>query len=81
MPGHGANPTFFLKKKKDWKSRTLAAPYPLRPITSHFCLNPHPLESGRHMCITVNSAHRNHYLKCVAEHEQNKMMRVEMKSR
>ena len=28
MSGHGANPIFFNKKNKDWKSRTLATPLP-----------------------------------------------------
>ena len=31
--------------------------YPLRPITSHFCLAPPPptpRQSGRHICITPN---------------------------
>ena len=46
---------FLMKKNKDWTSRTLANPLPstpLRPITSYFCLTPHPSQSGRHMCIT-----------------------------
>ena len=46
---------FFLKKNKDWMSRTLATTHPLGPIISHFCLTPtstlHP-QSERHMCIT-----------------------------
>ena len=55
MSGHVANPVFFNKKNKDWMSRTLTSPPPLRPITSHFCLTPIPLpESGHHMCITTN---------------------------
>ena len=53
-----------------WTSRTLTAPHPLRPITSHFCLTPppplplapfHPPQSGRHMCIipyNLNSCKR-----------------------
>ena len=42
MSGYGANPIFFNKRNKDWKSRTLANPHPLRSITttSHFCLTP-----------------------------------------
>ena len=27
-------------------------PHPIRPITSHFCLTPIPLQSGRTMCNT-----------------------------
>ena len=47
MSGHGANPIFFNKKKKDWASRILATqPTHLRPITSHFCVIPHPLKLG-----------------------------------
>ena len=45
MSGHGANPIFFIKNNKDWTSRTLDNPHPLRPIISHFCLTfPHPLK-------------------------------------
>ena len=45
MSVHSANSTFFNKKNNDWKFRTLATPIPLRPITSHFCLNlPPPLK-------------------------------------
>ena len=52
--GHGANPIFFNKTNKDWTSRTLTTPHPLRPITSHFSFTPPPnLQSGRHMCITL----------------------------
>ena len=35
---------YLIKRNKDWTSRTLANPHPLRPITSHFCLT--------HMYIT-----------------------------
>ena len=53
MHGHAENPILFNKKYKDWTSRTLAIPRtPLRPITSQFCLNPHPPQSGSHMCIS-----------------------------
>ena len=39
--------------KKDSSSRTPATPpIPLRPITSHFCLTPHPTQSGSCMYIT-----------------------------
>ena len=37
---HGLNPVFFKTKNENWTSRTLATPYPLLPITFHFCLNP-----------------------------------------
>ena len=40
MSDHCANPVFFNNKKKDWKSRTVSNPHPLRPITSHFRLTP-----------------------------------------
>ena len=54
MAGHGANPIFF-KKNKELEP----PPTPLHPITSHFCLNPHPPfppQSGRHMCITPSGS-------------------------
>ena len=45
-----------IKANKDWTSRALGIPHPVRPITSHFCLtqplHPTPPQSGRHMCIT-----------------------------
>ena len=52
---HGANPIFF-NKKRNWTFRALATPPPPppvspRPITSHFCLTPYPLQSGRHMYV------------------------------
>ena len=41
MSGHGPNPIFFNKKKKDWMSRTHSlSPSTLRPLTSHFYLTP-----------------------------------------
>ena len=52
MSDHGANPIFVNKKNKEWTSRTLANPHPLRPITSHFALSHYPPQSGRHMSIT-----------------------------
>ena len=59
MPGHGPNPIFFNKKIKIGRPEHSLTLHPLRPITSHFCLNtspppspPPPPQSGRHMCIT-----------------------------
>ena len=41
ISGHGTNPIFFNKNCKDWMSRMLATPHPLRLITSHFYLTSH----------------------------------------
>ena len=57
MSGHGGSPIFFNKKIKIGRPEHSLTPHPLRPITSHFCLTPHPSsppQSGRHMCITPN---------------------------
>ena len=50
-----------IKKIKIGRPEHSLTPYPLRPITSHFCLTPstsphplHPLQSGCHMCLTPN---------------------------
>ena len=51
MSGHGANPSFFDKKKIELPEHLLNL-HPLRPIISHFCLTPTHLQSVRHMCIT-----------------------------
>ena len=40
MSGHGANPIFFNKKKKDWTSRTFANP-PL-PTSDNISFLPYP---------------------------------------
>ena len=58
MSGHRANQIYFNKKNKDWTSRTFALPH---PPTSHNILflpypSSHPLQSGRHMCITFYSS-------------------------
>ena len=43
MSGHDPNPIFFNKKKIGRPEHSLTSPpTPQRPITSHFCLNPHP---------------------------------------
>ena len=45
-------PFSLIKKIKTGRAEHSLTP-PLRPITSDFCLTPHPLQSGRHMCITT----------------------------
>ena len=62
MSGHDPNPIFFNNEKiKTGRPEYSLTPYPLHPITSHFCLtlpppsipeHPPPFQSGRHMCIT-----------------------------
>ena len=42
----------FSLKKKIGRPEHLLTPQLLGPITSHFCLNPHPVQRGHHMCIT-----------------------------
>ena len=42
MPGHGPNPIFFNKKIKIGRPEHSLTLHPLRPITSHFCLNTSP---------------------------------------
>ena len=50
MSGHGANPIFFDKKKKDWTSRTLANPPPPTSDNISFLPSPtHPPQSGRYV--------------------------------
>ena len=41
MPVHGGNSIFFNSKIKIGRPEHSLTPHPLRPITSHFCLN-HP---------------------------------------
>ena len=67
MFGHGAKPIFFIKKKKEWTSRTLAnppsstshnisfLPYPPPPLPPH--------QSERHMCINPNYRFIQHPVK------------------
>ena len=42
MSGYGENPGFFNKKVKIGRPQHSLTPTPLRPITSHFSLTPHP---------------------------------------
>ena len=51
---HGGNPVLFNKKIKIGRPEHSLTPHLVRLITSHFCLIPHPPESGRHMCIMPN---------------------------
>ena len=55
MFGHGANSIFFNKKRKDWKTRTLVKPHPLRAVTSHFCLSPPPFLKVDIICVSPAS--------------------------
>ena len=52
MSGHGANPIFFNNEKKIGRPEDLLTLQPLHPKTYHFCLDPHPSQSGRYICIT-----------------------------
>ena len=57
--GHGANSNFLNKKTNIERPEQSLSPHPLRSITSHFCLTPHPTQKGRYMLLAQKNKVEN----------------------